>query len=849
MSNRTLTVKLTNFRRFAQTDKIIFEPGITLISGPNGVGKSTLIEAIIYALYGPKQKKGVKDICTDNVVDGEVQVETECIIDGQDVRIVRTDNKASLWINGALQVQDITNSQSQVNKQIGNLLGNLTREQFESTYVAMQGNTSGLVEKGNNEVRDTIGKLLQLGVLTKALEIQDKRRSGAKTSVKNQGERLNNQLRLKQETRVLITTFQDARKLEKQVQHIQKYLKDIEQTLDVQEQQLEMVHQDLLAKQSSVDDWEEKRSVQKTGIDHAEQAHQRNVELQASYQSLREELARLQGKLTAIEGEQQSYVARIQRAQQCQEAHDQYQQAQEEQDRCTQRLGRLPHIKSCYDSFMQAQKKLNEYTSKLVELATVEVELQAVERESAQAKEQWDTLRNNDPTKIDLQHWQERAADLKSEMEQTEKALQVLQNAREDARCPTCMQPFREHTPEHRIQHLKTWLREVYPERRNQLAQEEGVLNQRKKQWWEDQQEAEKQYEKYRNATYELQRKVDQKKTFQQLHTDALDQLEQRQRNWEELHEAIPDSLEERSLKANQQALSHKIKQLKEQADLYAQLPHFQDQLTHKQQEYQQLYKTIEEHQKNLAAIGYDPDLFQQTQKNLQEAHRQAQQIQSSLDQALKLFHETQLNEQSLRRDGELAKQEYVRFQEAFTEYQHEERLLVLMDDFKKHFFAANTQEVAQRTAELLRDAVTDQSILGIQFDPKGLFYRDGSSIVRPVQRLSGGEKALVGLCLRLALAEQAQIISRIGKVKFLILDEVLASLDEERCEAVQRIFQNVLQRGIFEQIIMVTHLESVKQSWQAHGLTIEKADSTTSKITTNASQHTYYEVLEEMGV
>ena len=437
------------------------------------------IEAIIYALYGPKQRKGVKDICTDNIVNGEVRVEIECIIDGQNVRIVRTDNKASLWINGALQVQDITNSQSQVNKQIGNLLGNLTREQFESTYVAMQGNTSGLVEMDNREVSRTIEKLLQLG----------------------------------------------------------------------------------------------------------------------------------------------------------------------------------------------------------------------------------------------------------------------------------------------------------------------------------------------------------------------------------ELHEAIPDPLEERNLKVNQQALSQKIKQLKEQADLYAQLPHFQDQLTHKQQEYQQLHKTIEEHQKNLAAIGYDPDLFQQTQKNLQEAHRQAQQIQSNLDQALKLLHETQLNEQSLRRDGELAKQEYVRFQEAFTEYQHEERLLVLMDDFKKHFFAANTQEVAQRTAELLRDAVTDQSILGIQFDPKGLFYRDGSSIVRPVQRLSGGEKALVGLCLRLALAEQAQIISRIGKVKFLILDEVLASLDEERCEAVQRIFQNVLQRGIFEQIIMVTHLKSVKQSWQAHGLTIEKADSTTSKITTNASQHTYYEVLEEIGV
>ncbi len=127
--------------------------------------------------------------------------------------------------------------------------------------------------------------------------------------------------------------------------------------------------------------------------------------------------------------------------------------------------------------------------------------------------------------------------------------------------------------------------------------------------------------------------------------------------------------------------------------------------------------------------------------------------------------------------------------------------------------------------------AITDQSILGVKFDRDEFHYLDASYSARPVNRLSGGEKALVGLCLRIALAEQAQTITRTGREKFLVLDEVLSSLDEERCEAVKRIFDDVLQRGIFEHIIMITHLDTVKQSWHAHGLSVQKLDGKMSTV------------------
>ncbi len=67
----------------------------------------------------------------------------------------------------------------------------------------------------------------------------------------------------------------------------------------------------------------------------------------------------------------------------------------------------------------------------------------------------------------------------------------------------------------------------------------------------------------------------------------------------------------------------------------------------------------------------------------------------------------------------------------------------------------------------------TDGSILGIRFEGTDLYFLDGSNARQPIARLSGGEKALVCLCIRLALAEQALKIAPTGKLQFLILDEV----------------------------------------------------------------------------
>jgi DNA repair exonuclease SbcCD ATPase subunit len=157
------------------------------------------------------------------------------------------------------------------------------------------------------------------------------------------------------------------------------------------------------------------------------------------------------------------------------------------------------------------------------------------------------------------------------------------------------------------------------------------------------------------------------------------------------------------------------------------------------------------------------------------------------------------------------------------TNYLRHERLLTLLGDFKELYYKRNMAAIEERATALIVQAVRDGSIQGVRLGESRLRYLDGSHTLQDTARLSGGEKALVGLCLRIAVAEQALAIAQMGRPRFLILDEVLSSLDEERLEQVQQVFNEVVQRGLFEHIIMVTHLESVKQTWQGARLDVRK--------------------------
>ncbi|MEF8821171.1 MAG: AAA family ATPase, partial [Halovenus sp.] len=74
-------IRLENFKCYEETD-VRLNPGVTVIHGLNGSGKSSLLEACFFALYGSKAlEKTLDEIVT--IGAEETRVELEFTHDGK----------------------------------------------------------------------------------------------------------------------------------------------------------------------------------------------------------------------------------------------------------------------------------------------------------------------------------------------------------------------------------------------------------------------------------------------------------------------------------------------------------------------------------------------------------------------------------------------------------------------------------------------------------------------------------------------------------------------------------------------------------------------------------------------
>jgi exonuclease SbcC len=174
-----------------------------------------------------------------------------------------------------------------------------------------------------------------------------------------------------------------------------------------------------------------------------------------------------------------------------------------------------------------------------------------------------------------------------------------------------------------------------------------------------------------------------------------------------------------------------------------------------------------------------------------------------------------------------------------------EERLVVLGRDRRLHeeldraftdlraeLNTAMRPEISDLASRYIRE-LTDGRYTEFELndDHDIVLLEDG--IPKPV--ISGGEEDLANLVLRLAISEM--IAERAGQAfSLLVLDEVFGSLDEARRQNVVGLLQRLHDR--FEQIILITHIESVREAPVDRVITVTYDDEAgTSRVDTEAAR------------
>ncbi len=178
---RLLSLFASNFKKLKLKQQVHFPEGIVLITGLNESGKSTVLDAILYALYGrmirPNQKPSNEEILSYG--SGEAQVRLEFAIGENKYRVVREihktrPNAAKLFEvkpDGALKT--IATTVHDTTAEIERLLGGITYNEIVASSVVAQKDLERLIKQRLDDRRKVVNVFLNLDSFNKVQDELD----------------------------------------------------------------------------------------------------------------------------------------------------------------------------------------------------------------------------------------------------------------------------------------------------------------------------------------------------------------------------------------------------------------------------------------------------------------------------------------------------------------------------------------------------------------------------------------------------------------------------------------------------------------------------------------------------
>ena len=162
-------LKMHNFKSHEDT-VINFDKGISVIVGENGAGKSTILEAISFALFKQHTARKIDDLVRNN--SSSMSVELEFSSNNRDYKIIREKKstlKSSLFKRTSPEGEylHVCTGDKEVASAVQQVL-DIDSDLFLNAIYIRQGEIAELVDKTPSEKKQLIGKLLGIDSLEKA---------------------------------------------------------------------------------------------------------------------------------------------------------------------------------------------------------------------------------------------------------------------------------------------------------------------------------------------------------------------------------------------------------------------------------------------------------------------------------------------------------------------------------------------------------------------------------------------------------------------------------------------------------------------------------------------------------
>ncbi len=843
-------LRLKNFLSYGDTlqelDFELFQ--LAVLTGENGAGKSSLIEAIPFCIWGEGRGSG-SEILRKGASDARIELEFE--LHNTIYRITRLLKATRSGVSQELEfaMRDsadktfrtltlgrLKDTEAEIEKRIG-----ITYETFTNSSFFAQGKADAFIKNGATDRRKVLSEILGL---SRYEALSDKARDKAK-AVKG---------KLESTLARIEVLKSDIEPLPSLRAHLHAKLAEEQQAQTA----LQQVESSLLSLEAEL------RSLQQKERDLAVL----NAEISALQQRItqtRRALHQKESELSSIESRLQKRDTILEQLRLCESLKTEVEALEQLRARTQTLKERISEREFNYKTALtRLDSEKNSAQTQLAYLRQTIAERQSQLDRKPALLNSYNQLQTNITTlkaevarlsELDstLNHIRGKISDLKSEINSAHNQMKTIEEKGKKFKalgdtCPTCLSPINDSHKEH----ILSAYREDYRAFQAQKSKSEETLQSLQQEYLQTQTQYDtlKQKERELNEliqtstrlSVELQTLEPIERELRRFHSDTAIQEAKLKETEQALAELAPLEAEINTLRIEISTIGYDAnlhQQKKSQLSTFDTLPEQLASLEHDATRKATLIQEIAEHQSELASLEQQLTAKQQSLATLRDAltiktHIEYQQ-QTLLDS--KKQREAELRNASSQRlalEGSIKEKEdkasLLKTLEAEIAPQKEELELyrILQEAYsvkgiQEMLIEKAIPEIERLANELLAQLTRNAFSLSIKTEgqtKKGdptqtldIIISDANGNTRPYETFSGGERFRIDFSLRLALSKYLATISG-TPIKMLVIDEGFGTQDQTGIDAMVEAINQVSDN--FEKLILITHLEDMKDAFPA---------------------------------